>query len=112
MDVSLLGSREQGASVSQTRLMLIGLLRERFSGLVDRIQVGEVQVVEQSVFTTGFNGHLCDSYSCVVFRLVGHVYRCVLQQKLLAYIPPHASQIILVNEYTRGRVGEYLNCLR
>jgi len=36
------GSHEHRASVSQTRLTLIGVLHERFGGLVDGIQVGKV----------------------------------------------------------------------
>ena len=57
--------------------MTIGLPDEYLSGLVDGIQVGKVQVEEQSIFTVSFNGHLCDGHSRVILRLVCQIDLCI-----------------------------------
>lgn len=75
-----------------------GLLKECLSGPVDSIQVGQVQVEQQSIFTLGFNGHFCDSHRRVIIRLVSQVDLCVFQEELLAYIPSHTFQIRSVSD--------------
>ena len=78
--------------------MRISVLQECFGGLGDGIQVCEVEMVKQSIFTVSLNGYLRDGHSRVVLRLISHVNLCVLQEKMLAYIPPHTSKTKLTND--------------